>query len=884
MSNREQIQGLLSHTALFGEHKNITRSVVLLMLVAVLSVSIFSYGSQDIWFEALFVAAILIIVTIEFTRKRPFVISRETARLALPALMLGFYSFLQGTASLVLADLRTGVSWFPFAFDWISSVWNGIAVIALTVFGVFLLSFFRTNIRPLVMILVFVGNSFAFTGILRHILQLAYPNVVPFFFLSKLAPGQGFGTYLNQNHFALLMLMTLGLNMSLMLYKRHSKRRRLLFLLLSLCTWTALVLTSSRAGIVGSFIVLASLFLLPSRNESPSESVRSGKGIPFGARISLFAVLSVFLISGVVFIGQDRVTYRFSQLPSQLTKTTNASTFTRIDAFKATGKIIKDFPVFGIGFGSFEYAVSQYIDITGEKVPEQAHNDYLEFTASGGLTGAILAFCFFGILVFISRKRFRHSGYGFPAFGRNGAICGIAGIAFHSLFDFGLQFFANQLFFIALICLIVHDETDGRNSTGSREFFVLHRSQLTLVLGLILLLFSSITLAFGLNRVLLSRVYDGDRLYDPLFNGHLFPDFDPETHIARYLVAERARDDYAAVTSLNKAIALRPVDYVLWLDLAHLQDRLGMKERALGSYRRAVKLAPKYVLPKYELGYFLYKNGREKKAFDRFREVYRNDFRYFPDVVELAWNGSDFDGSRLTKMLEPMNAAESENLAVFLLGKKEYSALLDQGCNNKLISNTQRHNIVRSLLEKRQFDIAHRFQIQKCKQEPLPIAFLDGDFEDGEIGSGIGFGWRVIIPQKSIKIALDPDNPKKNKLSLRIKFEGKSNPNLRIVSQLLTIEKKSEHHVSFSYRTDNLVTAGTPVIRSILKGKASERVVSSLVLTRNANIWKRASFSFRARGNEEALEVFLTRTPCNQEICPIFGDIWLDDFRISRSF
>jgi len=100
--------------------------------------------------------------------------------------------------------------------------------------------------------------------------------------------------------------------------------------------------------------------------------------------------------------------------------------------------------------------------------PQQAHNDYLEIIASGGLVGLAI-FLWFVVLVF---KRGRANLQSPDAFRRATSFAGlvaIAGVAIHSLMDFGLHRMANAMIFVALIVIVtggISKQTATRNQNA----------------------------------------------------------------------------------------------------------------------------------------------------------------------------------------------------------------------------------------------------------------------------------------------------------------------------------------------------------------------------------------------------------------------------------
>ena len=97
-------------------------------------------------------------------------------------------------------------------------------------------------------------------------------------------------------------------------------------------------------------------------------------------------------------------------------------------------------------------AIPAYHDASGTMTPQEAHNDYLELIASGGLIGLGLGVWFVVAVV----KRIRENLEASNRFRRAacfGAAVGITGVAVHSLVDFGLHTVVNALVFTTLIVL-----------------------------------------------------------------------------------------------------------------------------------------------------------------------------------------------------------------------------------------------------------------------------------------------------------------------------------------------------------------------------------------------------------------------------------------------
>ena len=90
---------------------------------------------------------------------------------------------------------------------------------------------------------------------------------------------------------------------------------------------------------------------------------------------------------------------------------------------------------------------------SGRLTPQQAHNDYLEVLASGGIIGVALLVWLAIVLVSQARKALNATD-GFQRAVVSGALIALVGVAVHSIVDFGLHITANALVFVALLAIV----------------------------------------------------------------------------------------------------------------------------------------------------------------------------------------------------------------------------------------------------------------------------------------------------------------------------------------------------------------------------------------------------------------------------------------------
>lgn len=853
-----------------------TISISLLIFLSIIPLAV-----AEAWNEAIVVTAIFVLSGLNLWINKTEI---ENRQLLTPIIILAVYSFLQGFATL-LFPVYSAV--FPISFDPTASIWSGFKILAFALFFDLLLKISRRSIKILTWSLVITGNFFAVFGIARFLLQPIYPRIFESLISPKLTMGIGFGTYFNQNHFAYLMLMVFGLNLCLFWYGKLSKAVGLLLIVASLTTWTALILTSSRGGIISSFVVIAVLIFLPvimtvTNNRKSRKKPFQSKLALVGKPLIILAIIFGLLIIGIVLIGQDKIIGRFEEIPRQIGGITNAATFRRTDAWQAALLIIKDFPLWGIGFGGYQIAVSQYIDISGQLVPKQAHNDYLELAASGGIVTAALTIWFLIRFFPLVKKRFAESPDSFSGAARAGAICGIAGVALHSFFDFGLQITANLLFFVALLCLAVHkpqshNKTNADSSTQKNIIFF------NSIFSILFFILACLAAFFGFARYQLEQAKT--TLNIGFIENKLYKiPFDADYYETKAVVYEDFGKFDSATNELKNAIEYRPKDYNLWIKLGQIEQSQNHITEAENAFRRAIELAPRYGKPYFSYGNFLIKINRKDEGFAELRIASHRNPQYFKDIITIVWNEKAGNADQTIKLLQPLDAIEKEKLSTFFFEKSEFAPIAQLNCHEEDLTEPYRDGLVRQLVEKNRYYVASQIYQRNCDTSAeIKSEIEDGGFESEKIMKGIGFGWRVRSTSRNTMISFDEENVAKGQ-SLRFNFNGQDS-SYELLSQIVVVEKRRKYKLNFSYKTADIVTGSVPILQIILKkpdSDTSESIAGETRFSIKEKDWITSSIEFETDSQTEAIEIRLTRQPCAEPLCPIFGNLWLDDFSLQK--
>jgi len=263
----------------------------------------------------------------------------------------------------------------------------------------------------------------------------------------------------NKNHFAYLMEMAFGLGLGIVLSGIVKRDRVLIYVALLLPIWTGLVLANSRGGILAMLTQVVVAVLLVSSTET---------GLPRITRsFALKAVLIVILVAGVLlgtlWVGGDRLASNLEAASSEFSQgtATTREGATRNEIWRASLKMFAAHPILGVGFGGYWIGITAYHEASGIMTPQEAHNDYLEILSSGGVIGFAIAVWFAVTVIRLTRKNLLVER-GFRRAVRLGAVLGIAGVAAHSLVDFGLHIIENALVFITLI-MIATTKIETRN-------------------------------------------------------------------------------------------------------------------------------------------------------------------------------------------------------------------------------------------------------------------------------------------------------------------------------------------------------------------------------------------------------------------------------------
>lgn len=313
------------------------------------------------------------------------------------------------------------------------------------------------RLHLLVRTILIFGFCLALFGLTQ---SFTSPNKV--FWIRELSQSTAFGPFINRHHFAGYMELTIALPLGLLFSGAVEKEKRLLYIFVAGLMGIALVMTSSRGGIISLvaetlFFALITAVWPPESSERRSRQSRMKSGL---IRIGLGVGLLIALFIGVLALGGEFSITRFIDSVNTDDPTTGRAHF-----WAVTLDIIKAHPWLGTGLGAFGVVYTQYDSRNGLFRLEQAHNDYLQIFSDGGVIGAALALAF--VIILFRRAFVRvHSKDEFRRGIALAAVGGCFAVLVHSFFDFTLHTTSNALLFLVLSALAT---LNGRVENAPRK-------------------------------------------------------------------------------------------------------------------------------------------------------------------------------------------------------------------------------------------------------------------------------------------------------------------------------------------------------------------------------------------------------------------------------
>ena len=338
-----------------------------------------------------------------------------------------------------------------------------------------------------------------------------------------------------------------------------------------------------------------------------------------------------------------------------------------------------------------------------------------------------------------------------------------------------------------------------------------------------------------------------------------------------------------ALQEYERAAALAPNDFLIWMEAGRARAALGDMEGGVAALRRAAELAPNYTQPRWHLGNGLLRAGRVEEAFAELRRAADSDPLLRPQVFNLAWQVYGPDLSRVVDAVGKTAESRAQLVGV-LAGRgslEDAQAVWDGlGPDARRGQGGAADALARALYAKGQYRRALAV-LSEGGFGGLSVGQLtDGGFETEIAPGGRSlFGWNV-TQQAGSQVAIDARGARGGRRALRVAFGASGQVDFRNVVQVVAVEPGARYRLSYFYKTDELRSTATLAV-TVSEGET--QLAASAPAPQGTQDWQPASFEFTAGPKTEAVLVRLVRVPCAEGVCPIYGKIWYDDFNLERA-
>jgi O-antigen ligase len=165
-------------------------------------------------------------------------------------------------------------------------------------------------------------------------------------------------------------------------------------------------------------------------------------------RSAIVGCLALTALTIVLWAGVDTITGRFAAADT-------VALGGRIAIWHTALQVLDDFRLTGSGLNTFGVATLFYPGVVPGHHLQQAHNDYLQLAAEGGILVAAPAAAALIAFVLAVWRRFSTAEGRFYWI-RLGAVCGLIAIGLQSLVEFSLQLPGNAVLFATLCAVALH--------------------------------------------------------------------------------------------------------------------------------------------------------------------------------------------------------------------------------------------------------------------------------------------------------------------------------------------------------------------------------------------------------------------------------------------
>lgn len=335
----------------------------------------------------------------------------------------------------------------------------------------------------------------------------------------------------------------------------------------------------------------------------------------------------------------------------------------------------------------------------------------------------------------------------------------------------------------------------------------------------------------------------------------------------------------------EQTVRLAPFDYRWRQELGRAFEQDEQPDRAEAEFKRAIELAPNFAYPHWRLANFYLRQERTDEALAQLKKAAENNQTYREQSFSLVWDYFDKDPAMVEGLAGDQPEARAR-LAYFFAGRghaddaiRIWNTLSDE---TKAANPALAKGMALGLYDQRKFGAALEFSKQAgFDPNAAPETITDGSFERGLGDTGDSrFNWQVVRNDPKLDVAIDQRVKREGNRSMRVTFKNFVKPELYNISQTVVVTPNTRYRVRFWVRTENLKSAGAPLLE-IINANDDKLLARSLSYPTGSNDWQEMFVDFATPEDCVGVTIRTARSYCG-DACPITGIFWYDTFDLSR--
>lgn len=361
---------------------------------------------------------------------------------------------------------------------------------------------------------------------------------------------------------------------------------------------------------------------------------------------------------------------------------------------------------------------------------------------------------------------------------------------------------------------------------------------------------------------------------------------DPIAHSAYALLLEKTflpADQAKSLQEFERAAELSPSNYLYWLAVGRAREQSGDPSGAEAALRKALDLAPNYSRVQWAFGNLLVRQGRYDDGFAFVRSAVAADAAFANPAAASAWQIFDRDTVKIKNFLGDSPRTNAA-LSLLLAADKKYSDAFDlwRGIPNadKMSFKEPGQALFAKFLEAG----LYRSAIETgnsvglfSENAPVVGSVANGGFESAIAPNNPDpFSW-VIADGGYPRIGLNDAQKKGGGYSLLMNF-GTGGKGFRPVVQKIGVEPGASYDLVFHYRSE--LKTDAKIVWQLLSAGNAKLIVS--VPVSSSPDWSEARATFAVPAGTEGIDLKLAVENCSAAGCNIAGNIWFDDFSLTR--